>query len=255
MRKSWIKYIAIGILIAIISFVIFFNVRREYFGEDDVNDIPIEYHVISMKVQERMKNIEENRMRMREKVKLNIFDAVNGDNVDFDNLPYGQTLDNGFRNNSKERKREIGCYLSHYGVYKMIETNGNKNGYTVVLEDDVKITSEDIDSIIRNTLLKMKEESMDFDILYIEQVSNNMGEKVLPNVCKFDKTKEIYGMQSYLVKNANVGRIIENTKTIDTPIDHKIFDAYREGKLNLYTFCPFLTTESTGFETTIHLKQ
>ena len=91
----------------------------------------------------------------------------------------------------------------------------------------------------------------DFDILYIETLSNNMGEKLTDDVCKIDMTKYFYGTQAYIVKNSSIDRLLDATWTINMPIDHKYTTAIKSNKIKAYTFCPFLT-KSVDLETTLY---
>ncbi len=58
------------------------------------------------------------------------FEAINGGHMDVSNLPI--TYDKGLNGG------EIGCYLSHLAIYKLIFTNGWQK--TLILEDDAIFT-------------------------------------------------------------------------------------------------------------------
>lgn len=70
-----------------------------------------------MQTPDRVKNIQEQQNKFTSKI--HIFDAVNGDTIDFDKIE-GQQLADSFKEDTKKRKREIGCFLSHYNVLKLI---------------------------------------------------------------------------------------------------------------------------------------
>jgi GR25 family glycosyltransferase involved in LPS biosynthesis len=248
MRNDLRKYTLPLLGIALVCIVTYVSLSQNIIELFESN-IPVEYYVISMKVPERLKSIEEQQRKMTST--LTIFDAVNGDHLDMNNVK-DQLVADAFKADTKHRKREIGCFLSHYYIYKKIESKNQPDGYTVIMEDDVQIAVDDFENKIQTTL-KTMEGTHDFDILYIENVSNNMGEKLLDNVCNMDKNKEMYGTQAYIVKNKNIGRILENTWLIDMPIDWKFITAIKSDKLRAYTFCPFLTKQA-GFGTTIDLK-
>ena len=71
-----------------------------------------------------------------------MFDAVKGSELNID-----EHLNNGilspihyyFNNDKEHKKRELGCYLSHYNIYKKISTNNN---YTIIFEDDFEIKTD-----------------------------------------------------------------------------------------------------------------
>jgi GR25 family glycosyltransferase involved in LPS biosynthesis len=200
-----------------------------------------------MQTEERLKNIDAQRKKMNSE--LHIFDAVNGDHLDMNHIE-NQVVADSYKQDSKKRKREVGCFLSHYYLYKKIEKDGPEDGYTVILEDDFDIVCDDIDSSIQQVLEEMKDQ--DFDFLYLCNIANNIGTPITKNVCNMDKSKALYGTQAYIVKNRNIHRILKETNIVDRPIDHKIFDAYQSGKLNVYTVCTFLTHEN-GMSTTINV--
>lgn len=211
------------------------------------NGSSIDYYVISMKGQEKRK---ENILKQQQKMKatINVFDAIVGDDIDMNNVS-NQIIEDNFKNDSKHRKREIGCFLSHYYILKLIQSNGKPDGYTVIFEDDFNIVVDNFEEELISALDSMSQH--DFDILYIETLSNNMGDPLIKNVCKIDLNKSFYGTQAYIVKNSNIDRLLEATWTIDMPIDHKYASAIRSNKIKAYTFCPFLT-KSVDFETTLH---
>jgi len=238
-NPRFIRILGIFCVVLLLS-AILFNYRE---GLDASN---VDYYVISMKREDRMKNIETQQSKMR--AKLNIFPAVDGDKIDMNNVE-DQTVADAFKDSTKHRKREIGCFLSHYYVYKMIERNGKSDGYTVVLEDDFNITVDNFEEIILETL--NDKDMPDFDILYVETISKNHGDPLIKNVSKMDRETGMWGTQGYIVKNSNIMRILENTQTIDMPIDWKLITAIHADKIVAYTFWPFLTKSVDGLSSTI----
>jgi GR25 family glycosyltransferase involved in LPS biosynthesis len=96
----------------------------------------IDIYVISLRHKERLKNIE----IQKNKIDINnnnfiIYDAVNGNNLDLNQLVESNILSDVFMIGNEVRKREIGCYLSHYNIYNKIKEN-NKGEYTIIFEDD-----------------------------------------------------------------------------------------------------------------------
>jgi len=210
------------------------------------NKKKIDYYVISLKVSEdRLKNIKQQQQKLNKKI--NIFEAVNGDNIDINNVS-NQIVADSFKEQSKHRKREIGCFLSHYYILKLIKSNNVPDGYTVIFEDDFDIIKDNLHEHLENALEYMSQ--YEFDMLYIHTLSNNMGENLVKDVCHIDFNKDFYGTQAYLVKNSSIDKLLESTWIIDAPIDHKYTNAIKANKIKAYTFCPHLT-KSIDTETTL----
>lgn len=206
----------------------------------------IKYYVITMGNEERIKNIEENRAKIQSTIE--IFDAVNGTNMDLDKIE-GPTIDPAFKSDTKVRRGEIGCYLSHWNLYKKIESDGDYNGYTVVFEDDFEIPNdEDFEKKITSTLDAM--EKYEYDILYMHILSDNTGEPFIENVCRIDNSMDFYGTSSYIVKNKNVSKLIKEISNMNMQIDHKLLEGVRNNRIVAYTFCP-LITKLKGYKSTI----
>lgn len=239
--KKWV--------ICIISFIIAVSLISVILDLKEMfeNGAYIDYYVISMKGQNnRIENIKTQQRKLN--VTINVFDAIIGEDVDMNNVPNQIVADN-FKENSKHRKREIGCFLSHYYILKLIESNGNPDGYTVIFEDDFNIVVDKFEEYLKSTLESMSQ--YEFDMLYIDTLSNNMGDPLIKNVCKIDVTKDFYGTQAYIVKNSSINRLLDATWTIDMPIDRKYNEAISSKQINAYTFCPFLT-RSVDLETTLY---
>jgi len=211
----------------------------------DNREADIKYYVITMGNEERMKNIEENRAKIQSNIE--IFDAVNGSKLDLDKIE-GPAVDPSFKSDTKIRRGEIGCYLSHWNLYKKIETDGDYNGYTVIFEDDFEIFGQDFEKKLVETIEQMAK--YEYDILYMHILSENPGEPFIENVCRLDQTMNFYGTAAYVVKNKNVSRIIKEVSNMDRPIDHKILEAVHNNRIVAYTFCP-LATKLKGYKSTI----
>lgn len=229
------KWIICTILFIIILSAIYVVIKnKEFFSVFDENRINC--YVITMRNQDRIKNIEENQSKLN--FNINIVDAINGNKIDINNIK-DPTIDKQYIiDSNKIRKSEIGCYLSHYNLYKKIETEKDKYDYTIIFEDDFLIESNDFEQQVLNTLQNMR--SHDFDILYLYNTSDNMGDSFIENVCEIDKSKQLWGTMAYIVKNVNIHRIITETKYVDSPIDYQIWKSHQNDKLKIYTFCPFI---------------
>jgi len=51
-------------------------------------------------------------------------------------------------------------------------------------------------------------ETHDFDILYMYNTSNNIGDPFIENICRCDKSKNLWGTMAYIVKNSNINKIV-----------------------------------------------
>ena len=243
--KKW--FICIIFFIIAVSLISVILDTKEMFST--FNKVDIDCFVITMQTPERMKNIKENQSKVKFNIK--IFDAVDGAKIDVNSIT-DPIIEDSFKNDtSKIRKREIGCYLSHYNLYKKIESESDANGYTIIFEDDFLIMSDDFEDKITKTLKDM--ESSDFDILYIYNTSDNIGTKYIENVCEIDKSKYLWGTMAYIVKNKNINRIINKTLYMNVQIDKKFWQSFQNGELKIYTFCPFLA-KTSGMPSTIQVE-
>jgi GR25 family glycosyltransferase involved in LPS biosynthesis len=103
-------------IIFVILFVLilfYFHNNKENFNSLGNNNI--DYYVIHMKnKKKRHNNIIKNEKKLKHKI--NIFNAVNGKNIDLNNL---QKYDKNLKLNCKfNNSGELGCYLSHYLLIK-----------------------------------------------------------------------------------------------------------------------------------------
>ena len=121
---------------------------------------------------------------------------------------------------------EIGCYLSHYLLVK----SGICSSYdfSVILEDDAQILSEDLHSEV---LTVLKEIDIDFDILFLGNLNHHKGPHYKENIYFLDMIAPCWGTHALLIKNKNAAKICEELRYINIPIDNKYTDLIRSGKL------------------------
>ena len=223
----------------------FFNTTEMFGG---FNENGINCYVISMRDEKRLENIKNNQAKL--KFKINVFDAVNGSEINLNDVT-DPIIEDGYKpsDDNKIRKREIGCYLSHYNIYKKIESE-TQTGYTIIFEDDFLINVDDFEEQIVNSLKDL--ETHDFDIIYIFNHSKNIGEPVNQNICKIDKNKNLWGTCAYIVNNKNINKILNETKILNAQIDYRLQESIKHDKLTAFTFCPFLSGTS-DIESTIQV--
>jgi GR25 family glycosyltransferase involved in LPS biosynthesis len=229
-----INYLIILLLLSLIIYLILHkNETFEFFSDELTFDI----YAISLGNPDRIKNVEEQQKKLDTKIK--VFDAVVGDKLDVNVLIKQKLLiePNFFNNNVTKKKREIGCYLSHYRIYEKIKED-NKKGYTIVFEDDFQISNENLIKNIQQTIVELNEKQMDFDILYLGNLENNHGINVLDNLYDIDLTQNLYGTYAYMINNKNIDKIINGTKTLECPIDNRLQDLGKTKKIISYLYYP-----------------
>lgn len=174
----------------------------------------IDCYVITLKKPEKMKNIE----LQQEKIPypIEIVDAVFGDDLDINRLvtqglvsPQYASLD------TKERKRQIGCYMSHLKTLNKIAEKQNQNEYSIIFEDDFDIYPEFTEKL-HQYIRDLKD--IDFDLLFLGNLIDAYGKHVVSEI--YEMTT-VYGTHGYLVNNKHISRIQESMKYIDNHVDLK----------------------------------
>lgn len=227
------------VLLLLIIFLLNLGINIDKF--ENWND-DYDCHVITMKNDNRIKNIEEQQKKCQ--IKINIFDAFNGNTLSESNykneLKEKGLLDesNGFKPDEKKRNREIGCYLSHLNIYKMIKDkmrNSNyKKKYTIIFEDDVKLDDNFMQKLKKGMeIIKNK----NFDLFYLGTTWVKAGDVVQDNIHTNAK-EPMYGTFAYIVNNNNIDKIINLTEKIDAAIDVKLDKLIKNKQLNTYYFYP-----------------
>lgn len=129
---------------------------------------------------------------------------------------------------------EIGCALSHFCIYLIASEHQNPNGYTLIMEDDIKlrspITSQEFHEKINDSL------TYDPNVVYIGKCFE-----------KCDNMKHInddifYGyhpvcFHSYMIKNAFAKTVVDyitSLNTINKPIDEIIASLLQPQKIIVF---------------------
>lgn len=161
-----------------------------------------------------------------------IFDGIE----DHDDVKTNSNNIEAFGRNVTVRKNELGCYLSHLKTYDIIKFK-NKQGYSVILEDDFELTSDFIYTL-EETLTKLKD--IDFDFLFLGILGYN-GNNIIDNV--YEAIPGSFQTHGYLVKNANIDKIIEKLKFVDEIIDVQIFKKGGNKELNVLRIDPVIVNQ------------
>jgi GR25 family glycosyltransferase involved in LPS biosynthesis len=178
----------------------------------------IDCYVITLGNSEKIKNIENQQKRIVYKIE-NV-EAVFGDDLDINQLVNDGIVSNEYANMSiKERKRQIGCYMSHLKIMDLIKERNTGAKYSIIFEDDFDITDNFMDQLNENMDVI---NSLDFDVLFLGNLANAYkGDHVDKNIYK---KSIVYGTHAYLVKNENISHTKECMKRIDNHIDLKFTD-------------------------------
>lgn len=212
---------------------------------DIIDDI--DFYVITMGGEDRMKNIETQKEMLSENnfstKNFHIIDAIVGKNLDLEQLIKDGVLDPAAGLNQdpdpvqrqKTNQREVGCYLSHLKAFETIAAKNLDSGYSVIFEDDFKILDNFL-PILDETLVKIK--NIDFDLLFLGIIGYN-GEQVVDNIYNIHNG-ESWGAHGYLVNNKSAAKILDRLKYIDTVLDKEIFDKGKAKELIVYRIDPLI---------------
>jgi len=191
-------------------------------------------YVISLRREDRLKNIEDQQKKINHNIE--IFNAVKGDKLDLDNMINDGIISSSWKNGAEYKKREVGCYLSHYNIYNKI-LNDREPGYTIIFEDDFNII---VDHFIINVNKIVESLNDDFDVIFLGNYTNNHGELFKDNIYYVNQNDILIGCFGYIVNNRCIDKIIRFTKNIDMPIDWKFYTLCKNGELNIFVAYPNL---------------
>ena len=126
---------------------------------------------------------------------------------------------------------EIGCFLSHYNIWK--EIIDNEQQYAVVMEDDAKINTKLFDEHLKKI---MKNAPENFDIISIYKHENQLTRSFIPYNKMFDLIEsKVWGTTAYIINLDGVKNLLKNIVPIRYPVDFAIHN-YVEGKKSGYLY-------------------
>jgi GR25 family glycosyltransferase involved in LPS biosynthesis len=252
-----IKYIIL-ILFIIISIFVFINpiiIRPQFEKFKNSNDIISDMYVITLGKKERIDNIKKQEAKINDRIIR--FKAVNGLKLDINELIKNDILDKNYKlcgpKNGNRTKREIGCYLSHLNIYKKIKKD-NKNGYTIVFEDDFLVKSPNLKDDIRKSIDKLNNKNIDFDYLYLGSDKINYGENIIDNLYYVNPKQHLFGTHAYVINNKKIDKIIDNVKIIKRPIDVAIKDLSNNRIFTTIIMYPNTVIQNKSFKSTVNNK-
>jgi len=230
MKYKYTIFFLIFILIVVCIFASYS--RLENFSSNTEN---IDCYVITLgRPEKKLVNIENQQKKIPYKIEK--VDAVFGDDLNIEQLVNDGIVapEYGY-SNLKERKRQIGCYMSHLKVLRMIENNNLDSNYSIIFEDDFNISDNFVEQLQQN---KYVINNLDFDILFLGNIlEGNVGEHVAENI--YGKN-QVYGTHGYLINNKNIKHILEHMKYIDNHVDLK-FTSISE--LKVYIMSPSIVVQ------------
>lgn len=238
MKQKYILYLILIILLIVILFLLINSTTIiEYFNSNN-----IELYVISLKHEDRLKNIKSQEDKIGEKIE--IFDAVKGDQLNTEQLLCDKLIDNKYSTNDKVKKREVGCYMSHLNIIKQIN-NSRTSGYTIIFEDDFDIVEDTFIKTVRKIITKLEENKIEFDIIFLGNLKTNHGESVIENenIYKIDQKEDLWGTHGYLINNSKTDKIVDKIKFIDMAIDIKYETLGKSCELIIYVIYPTLVNQ------------
>jgi len=145
---------------------------------------------------------------------------------------------------------EIGCYLSHHMLIKDILDSSKYTEYTVIFEDDVKCNEtlhDDINKIIKN----MYNKKLDWDIIFLGNLTKNRAEKVIHNIYTIDKNNVCTGTHALLINNKNIQKIYNSNYNVLHSIDFQYKINIDNKNLNGYVIFPPICFQNKTFYSNI----
>lgn len=186
-----------------------------------------------------------------------IYDAVYGAELNEDCLAdiYSEKDAIAYRNRPLS-KGEIGCFLSHAGIWQSFLSSEKE--IAVIVEDDVDFMDGFSDVVFE--ILKLDNESWDIVLLggHSKSSRNNQvvtslwGRVFFKNFSLRKPVEKVMGSYGYVINKKSVIKIIEDTKHIFKPVDHHTGD-YKSFKL--YCVSPPVVKNNDFYSKEMHSMQ
>jgi GR25 family glycosyltransferase involved in LPS biosynthesis len=229
----------ISIIILVIILIFFYlnnNMKLDNFYNLNTSD-QFDYYAISVGTPGRLDNIRAH--GKKNNIDIKVFNGFLGEKLNLQAMIERNKLKKEFSLDTKQRKREIGCYMSHVTLYNDIRLNPNKKKYSVIFEDDFDIdSSEHIFINYINNIIKDIETS-DFDIIYLGNLYLNHGNLLVNNIYYPDPKTDLLCLHAYIINNKNINKFTTpEMQYIDNQIDDKINKFIKNKKLNAFVIYP-----------------
>lgn len=219
-------------LIIIIGIFIYYSYYKEQFVQNDI----IDCYVITLgRPEKKLENIENQQKKIPYTIEK--VDAVFGDDLDIHQLVKNEKVSPEYGySHLKERKRQIGCYMSHLKIMDIIEQKNTTAKYSIIFEDDFNISDNFMEQLQQNESVINE---LDFDILFLGNLlTGSKGEHISENI--YGKN-EVYGTHGYLINNKNISHIKNSMKKVDENIDLKYT---RVPELKVYIMDPSIVEQA-----------
>jgi GR25 family glycosyltransferase involved in LPS biosynthesis len=196
----------------------------------------------------RMKNIQD-MIPLLGKLQLNIFPASIGKDLNIEEIreKYGNRNKlqhyKWIHGKSISRRNQLGCFMSHLRIIEEIKNNNiknskNKDGYTIIFEDDFLVKSTNLYNDLIKIIDNLKDK--DYDMVYIGNIWQNHKNKVINNIYEIDTQYNITGTHGYFIKNSSAEKIYKELIHMDRPIDLFYSNLIKENILKAYVVYPTL---------------
>lgn len=219
-----LAFLIIILLSIMISSTINFNNKTEQFDQTVTNiDNYLKTYVINLKTRPE-KLIHMKTQLEKHKMKYNIFNGINGNFLNIDQLNKLKIIDDISAKKYMKRnirKGEYGCALSHILIWhKLLEESDPNVKYFLILEDDAYLVNN-----FKEKLTKVLEDidKKTWDVLYLnENCYKHFG--VSCNGDDFSETTIIpnrvgYGLYGYIINKNFVKKCIDSLFPINYAID------------------------------------
>ena len=208
----------------------------------------IDYYVITMNNPERIENINQQKNKLKQQgtpIDIQLVDAVVGVDLNLNELIKTEILSphfKSYRGSEINKKKEIGCYMSHLKIYNIIQqkeqTQTSSNPYSVIFEDDFDIDSSHFLKDVNESLEYLKNNKLDFDIIYLGTILHNHGKLLDKKIYTIDKKTGLEGTHGMIIHNKNVSKLITNLKPMKQAFDVELTQLCHRDKLNAYVIYP-----------------
>jgi GR25 family glycosyltransferase involved in LPS biosynthesis len=239
------SYFYIILLIALVLLPIVFVYTKTIEGYSE----NIGMYVISLKHDDRMKNIKTQESKINQPI--TIFDAVKGDKLNLNQLVSEGAIDKKFLNGQKNQFRVVGCYMSHLNLLKKINEE-DSSGYSVIFEDDFNINNPDFLKEVSEIIRKLNEKNREFDIILLGNLNENKGEPIVDNIYKINPNEPLWGTHGYIVNHSRLDKIIQDITFIDMAIDNKYETLGKSNRLNIFVINPVIVNQLQQLPSTIN---
>lgn len=130
---------------------------------------------------------------------------------------------------------EIGCYDSHYRVWKQIVKSGNP--YTLILEDDAEISMIHMNRLVELSKLLESRKNWDVVVLYTIQCPRGLSKRsyIKTTLKPLDK---MTGLAGYVVTLEGAKKLVKHAYPISGPVDALVPLLSSRGQLRLFRADP-----------------